>query len=810
MCRIAPKRRRNFFIAGKKTGKRLLTWVLVLVMALSLLPLNALAAGGPETDGSSGMNFTKKLVSDVPDKDGNYTIQMTAQATGTTTTTTEVKPMDIVLVLDQSGSMADDFNGNYTSNNEARRQYAMKAAVNSFIGEVAAKYSDDADHRMAIVTFGDEADTLVDWTAVNRTGEATLTAAINDLPENPSGATNVGAGMQKAQALMNNSEAGTDRLKTVIVFTDGVPTKQRDFDTTVADAAIAAAKGMKNDDVTIYTVGIFNGANTKQLYGKNKTIIFGIDLGECSGEKNDYWQYRKGVFSGGDIEEADIAAGNRFLNYLSSNYDASSIGVSRSEFISIGAYYYRFDITDDPAKGSDQGYYKKASDASSLKNIFKVLSDKVPAPGNPALDEKTVITDTLSDYFTFATGTTDDVKVYTKKGDVLTDITDKVPHSCDPQAKTVTVTGYDFSAHHTTSNDPEELVIEIKVKPSGEGCREEEIPTNADTAENHAAKVEVKSEDGTKTTPVTSHETAKVTGHKVFYNPDNDTGNITGDGLYYPQGAAVPVTNIEPTLEGHEFTGWTSDIEGDNNVYTSNGTNSITMPAADVTLTAQWTPNSGTKYTVKHYQQNLDDDNSYTLVDTELDKTGTTGEQTTATAKDYEGFIAKSFDQQTIAADGSTVVEIRYDRNTYTVTYTDGVNNETIFEKEVHQNVKYGAPVPAYNNGTDPSRKNYTFTGWDPAVPATMPANDLTFTAKWEKNNIPTYKFDLSNQNIIKVNKKFVSMYGLGAEKSFTATATIEKQDDLIVDLGPNPPSLMLPTTAAQSPVNIPIRRSAR
>lgn len=101
-------------MAGKKTGKRLLTWVLVLVMALSLLPLNALAAGGSETDSGSGMIFTKKLVSDVPDKDGNYTIQMTAQATGKEVETTKPVPMDIVLVLDQSGSMADDFNGKTT------------------------------------------------------------------------------------------------------------------------------------------------------------------------------------------------------------------------------------------------------------------------------------------------------------------------------------------------------------------------------------------------------------------------------------------------------------------------------------------------------------------------------------------------------------------------------------------------------------------------------------------------------------------------------------------------------------------------
>lgn len=208
-------------MAGKKTGKRLLTWVLVLVMALSLLPLNALAANGPGMDSGSGMIFTKKLVSDAPDNDGNYTIQMTAQATGTTTTTSKAVPMDIVLVLDQSGSMKENFGS-------GTRQSAMKEAVNSFIGEVAKKYSEDADHRMAIVTFGTNADTLEGWTAVNRTGEATLTAAINDLPENPSGATNVGAGMQMAKNLMDSDAytgGNTDRQKTVIVFTDGVPTK---------------------------------------------------------------------------------------------------------------------------------------------------------------------------------------------------------------------------------------------------------------------------------------------------------------------------------------------------------------------------------------------------------------------------------------------------------------------------------------------------------------------------------------------------------------------------------------------------------
>lgn len=725
-------------MAGKKTGKRLLTWVLVLVMALSLLPLNVLAANGPETDSSSGMNFTKELLPDQPDDDGNYTIRMTAQATGTTTTTTKVEPMDIVLVLDQSGSMADDF-GNGT------RQSAMKAAVNSFIGEVADKYSPNADHRMAIVTFGTNARILAGWTSVDEDGEAALTGEISGLTDSPSGATNVGAGMQMAKNLMDSDAytgGNTDRQKTVIVFTDGVPTTSSDFDTTVANIAISAAKDMKGSGVTIYTVGIFTGAKPEQLYGDSGFDNISDGTVGSNWSNFSFWMI-------GDIQDYDVPAGNRFLNYLSSNFEsAAKIGLKPYKATFLGIGYRGWEITQN-FKRTSSDYYKTAADASSLKNIFKVISNIVPAPGDPALDEKTVITDTLSDYFTFA-GTAEDVKVY------AIDANGNEKESGDAAkvkpvvtGKTVTVTGYDFSKHHTKSEDPEELVIEIKVKPSDDGCTSKEIPTNDDTAEPHAARVEVevKSEDGTgtETKIVTSHETAKVTGHQVIYELAGGKGDITGNGLYYPQDAAVPVTNSVPTLEGHEFTGWKSNIEGDNKVYTSDGTNSsITMPAANVILTAQWTVNTDTKYTVNHYQQNLDD-NDYKLFETESDKTGTTGEQTTATAKNYEGFTAKPVEQKTIAADGSTVVDIYYDRNTYSVTYTDGVNNETIFEDEVHQSVKYGASVPAYNNGTDPSRENYTFAGWEPSVPATMPANNLMFAAKWEKNPVGDGTFDFND-----------------------------------------------------------------
>lgn len=831
-------------MAGKKTGKRLLTWVLVLVMALSLLPLNALAAGGPETDGGSGMNFDKRLVDDEPDGEGNYTIRMTAQATGTTTT--KVEPMDIVLVLDQSGSMADDFSN-------GTRQSAMIAAVNSFIGEVANKYSTDADHRMAIVTFGYDAAKLVGWTAVDPAGATELTRSISNLPPKPEGATNVGAGMQMAKNLMNDAYTGnnTDRQKTVIVFTDGVPTTKQEFNTTVADAAIDAAKSMKNSGVTIYTVGIFNGANPTEMYGAS-----GFDT-DSDGTVNSEWaEDNWGLFPSTDFPKADRPAGNRFLNLVSSNYpNADSIGLKR-ETSGLGILYsgISYKITKNFNRVAEGDYYLTASDASSLEKIFKDISTMVPEPDNAELNGDTVITDTLSDYFTFAL-TEDgkvDVKVYAEKGNEKTDITDKVTVNPNPQTKTVTVTDYDFSKHHTESDDPEELVIEIKVKPSGDGCTSKEIPTNDDDS-IHAARVEVEveSEGETKTKIVTSHETAKVTGHQVIYNLDGGTGNITGNGLYYPQGAAVPVTNSVPTLEGYEFTGWKSDIEGDNTVYTSDGDNrSITMPAADVTLTAQWKLIEAADLSVEKTVTRIngstpttDANGNITTIaypGDEIEWTITVANSGNATGnftlnetlsgitvKDTAGnpvALSNNEWRDTVAAGQSVSYTV-----TYTVQPADVTDNGLVNTVTMNGTSEESAPVPTaqkytvtyeytgtiptdapavpvaaqHEYGAEvtienvPTLTGYTFHGWTLPEGLTandgkfnMPAKNVTITGYWTKNTIPTYTFDLSNLDTIKVNKEFKSMYGRSATRSFTATVTIERKETYTAVVDPGSPIL--------------------
>lgn len=796
-------------MAGKKTGKRLLTWVLVLVMALSLLPLNALAAGGSETDSGSGMIFTKKLVSDVPDKDGNYTIQMTAQATGKEVETTKPVPMDIVLVLDQSGSMADKFS-------DGTRQSAMKKAVNSFIGEVAAKQSKDANHHMAIVTFSDEAKTLAEWTAVDKDGEATLISKISGLTDTPSGATNVGAGMELAQNLMNSSKDEEGRLKTVIVFTDGVPTKQSAFNTGVANAAISAAKDMKDAGVTIYTVGIFNGANPNQLYGdtgfsRNSNGAVGSDWSDFS------------FFQIGDIRSYDVPAGNRFLNYLSSNFEnATGVGLKAYErtFLDIG--YHGWEITEN-FKRTSSDYYMTAANASALNAIFKTFSDMVPTPSNDALNANTVITDKLSDYFTFATGTVDDVKVYAIDADGnKKESTDAANAKFSTNGKTVTVTNYDFSAHHTASNDPEKLVIEIKVKPSGDGCTSKEIPTNDDddTAGTLAARVEVevKSEDGTgtETKIVTSHETAKVTGHQVIYELAGGKGDITGNVLYYPQDAAVPVTNSVPTLEGYEFKGWEITAAEDGKPTLQNG--KFTMPAANVTLTAQWREIEAAEPTPATVTLRETDANGNALINKHL----------TITAKEAETIQNAYFCVAVTAADDATeavfTAEPRYATTTTVKDMTrtsDGTAVEGSFvfpEQSVLTFTEEGTYTFTVKevfdehikvNHTTYDDTEYTMTvnvtkdegenKLNAAVSFTKgegnPTSNITFNNTYKTPVIPTYTFDLSNLDTIKVNKEFKSMYGLSATRSFTATATIEKET-YTAEVDPNSPSNRSAATA--------------
>lgn len=164
----------------------------------------------------------------------------------------------------------------------------------------------------------------------------------------------------------------------------------------------------------------------------------------------------------------------------------------------------------------------------------------------------------------------------------------------------------------------------------------------------------------------------------------------------------------------------------------------------DIVLSARWEKNPeepilDATYKVEHYQESLE--NEYTLIEDDTEeKKGIIGEKTAAEAKTYEGFIEKEIDQETIKADGSTVVEIYYKRKEITLSF---YSDEETIEDSISG--KYGAKVSAPKN---PSKSGFYFAGWEPELPKTFPAEDATYKAMWSEIKIYKITYDLDGGEI--------------------------------------------------------------
>ncbi|MFM9329887.1 InlB B-repeat-containing protein [Paenibacillus mesotrionivorans] len=171
-----------------------------------------------------------------------------------------------------------------------------------------------------------------------------------------------------------------------------------------------------------------------------------------------------------------------------------------------------------------------------------------------------------------------------------------------------------------------------------------------------------------------------------------------------------------PVKQGYVLDYWQGFAEG------------TLMGTGERTYTAVWKPAADTPYTVKHIREEVDGTYSSGggLVESET-LAGITGTSTAANAKAYSGFAPGEAVQATIQPDGSTVVEIRYARNTYAITWVaDGQTFATT------PSVKFGTAVPAKPEGT-PVKAGYTFRQWK-GVPDIMPAKGLTVTAEFTAN----------------------------------------------------------------------------
>jgi uncharacterized repeat protein (TIGR02543 family) len=157
------------------------------------------------------------------------------------------------------------------------------------------------------------------------------------------------------------------------------------------------------------------------------------------------------------------------------------------------------------------------------------------------------------------------------------------------------------------------------------------------------------------------------------------TFNTDGGDYVAPQFRMEPLdlSTITPTRNGYTFDGW----------YDADG-KPVTTVSAEATVTAQWTESSNTQYRVFHWQENANDD-GYSLKETETQK-GKTGSETKAAAKEYDGFTAETITQQTIAGDGSTIVNIKYKRNVYSVKFMGYSDSYTCGKEEHIHNWKCG------------------------------------------------------------------------------------------------------------------------
>ena len=226
---------------------------------------------------------------------------------------------------------------------------------------------------------------------------------------------------------------------------------------------------------------------------------------------------------------------------------------------------------------------------------------------------------------------------------------------------------------------------------------------------------------------------AREGDYTITYNLNDGTDNGGNPASYNVETATI---TLKPAgRKGYKFKGWYS-----NKACTGTSVEKIEKGSTgNKVFWAKWEPKTDTKYTVKHLQEGVD--GTYTKHDEET-KTGTTGNNTEATAKNYTGFITPTVDQKPIKGDGSTVIEIKYARKEITLTFNLAGGNIDGKTDSVTVKGKYEATVTKPAN---PKKDGYTFSGWNPELPETFLEEDATYTAQWAREGDYTITYNLND-----------------------------------------------------------------
>lgn len=323
--------------------------------------------GNKVTTQNVGRIWTDKTVEATEEnEESDFLTTLSAMSSTSNSTVTVTTPLDIVMVLDASGSMDDPMGGG----DRTKRIDALKNAANSFIDTIAKQNEAiegvDRQHRVAIVKFAGKKSNDIgnnkyrdggysyNYTQVMK--ELTYCSGSNadDLKKNtinqiqPAGATRADYGLELAEKI-TTTYGRKDAKKTIVFFTDGTPTKQNIFDAGVANAAVTAAKNMKDSKATVYTIGIFDGANPSA-----------------------------GIQDSGKSQKE-----NKFMQAVSSNYPNATA----------------WDAHGARAENSD--YYKSATNAEELKKVFDDISQAITSEPPYPTEIHKGYDETKSGYITF-------------------------------------------------------------------------------------------------------------------------------------------------------------------------------------------------------------------------------------------------------------------------------------------------------------------------------------------------------------------------------------------------------------------------
>ena len=323
--------------------------------------------GNKVTTQNVGRIWTDKTVEATEEnEESDFLTTLSAMSSTSNSTVTVTTPLDIVMVLDASGSMDDPMGGG----DRTKRIDALKNAANSFIDTIAKQNESiegvDRQHRVAIVKFAGKKSNDIgnnmyrdggysyNYTQVMK--ELTYCSGSNadDLKKNtinkiqPAGATRADYGLELAEKI-TTTYGRKDAKKIIVFFTDGTPTKQNKFDADVANAAVTAAKNMKDGKATVYTIGIFDGANPSA-----------------------------GIQDSGKSQKE-----NKFMQAVSSNYPNATA----------------WDTHGTRAEYSD--YYKSATNAEELKKVFDDISQAITSEAPYPTEIHKGYDETKSGYITF-------------------------------------------------------------------------------------------------------------------------------------------------------------------------------------------------------------------------------------------------------------------------------------------------------------------------------------------------------------------------------------------------------------------------